>query len=400
MSSESDSPASPASSRPRILEDMAQDPEYVQNLLQSLDQQILVVDTEQNVVVWNSRMEKLFPPGAEAAGKPLSGLFPRLWEEYRGKVYGHMLAEEVIGKGERLDILRYPWRSAHGRNRYFDIRITPLQDRKGRILGAILVMNDVTDRVSLEDQLLRNAKTSSLADLGASVAHEIRNPLNSISLNIQLVKEYLENPNRCSREELLEIVSNALSEIKRMNDIIRCFLDFSRPPTPQFQLQDPNLSIRKALLLLSEQARQARVRIVEDLGDLPDLWIDQNQLSQAVYNICLNAIQEMKKQGSGTLEVSSQLQKDYVILEVKDNGPGIRNREKLFDLFYTTKEEGSGLGLPIANKIVESHEGRIVAENNLDNGACFCIYLPLKPEQPVSQRSKAGFGSPGNVNGN
>lgn len=355
--------------------------DYIENIIKSLAQNIVVLDVNQQVVVWNPHMEEQFLSEKEAIGKPLQSIFPRFWEEYRGKIWGEILENEVIGKGNTRELLRFPLRTRNNKIRYFDVKGTPLRNNKGEIIGAILAMSDITDKIYLENQLFRNAKTTSLANLGASIAHEIRNPLNSISLNIQLIKDGLEHPQDYSREEMVDMLASVLAEIRNLDEIIRSFLGFSRPPVPKLLPKDPNLSVKQALCLLAEQARQARVKIIENLGNLPRALIDQNQLSQAVYNICLNAIQEMQAQKYGTLEVRTMANKDYILIEIKDDGPGLSHeaQEKLFDLFYTTKEEGTGLGLPIANQIVEKHEGRIVAENNLDRGACFSIYLPVAP---------------------
>lgn len=353
--------------------------EYVNNILESLDQQIVVVDTNRHVVFYNPQTENLFGPFQQAIDRPLTELFPAFLEEYRGEMWHQTLMHNVLTLGETREILGFPLPSKDQKIRYFDVKGVPLRDKKKKIIGAILVMNDVSNRIQLENQLLRQARTTSLANLGASVAHEVRNPLNSISLNIQLIKEGIEGPNKFSREETVEILENAIIEIKRLNDIIRCFLEFSRPPAPQMMAEDPNVSVRQALCLLTKEALQADVVVIENLGQLPRVPLDRNQLAQAVYNICLNAIQEMREQGGGKLEVTTLAYKDYILLEFKDNGPGIGPgiKERLFELFYTTKEAGSGLGLAIANQIVETHEGRIVAENNIDRGACFSIYLPI-----------------------
>jgi PAS domain S-box-containing protein len=353
--------------------------EYVKDILESLGQPIVIIDIKQQVVFANSQTELLFGPIHEMIGNPVTKMFPAFAEEYRGKVLAYILTHEVLEMGETGEILGFPLATKDQKLRYFDVKANPLRDKKKKVLGAILVMNEVTNRIQLENQLLRQARTSSLANLGASVAHEVRNPLNSISLNIQLIKEGIDGPHKFSREEAVEILNNAITEIKRLNDIIRYFLEFSRPPAPQMVAEDPNVSVRQALFLLTKEAQQSDVVVIENLGLLPRIPLDRNQLAQAIYNICLNAIQEMRKQGGGKLEVTTLANKDYILLEFRDNGSGIAPgiNERLFELFYTTKEDGSGLGLAIANQIVETHEGRIVAENNIDRGACFSIYLPV-----------------------
>lgn len=356
--------------------------EYIENIIESLDESIVVFDSQGKIVLCNLKMRE---KNTENKDLPVSfrELFPCFWEEYRGKIWGEIFMQDVLGKGEKRILPRFPLGTSEHRIRYSDLKGIPIQ-KQGKILGAILILSDVTENINLQERLIRQARTSSLANLGASIAHEIRNPLNSISLHIQLVKEWLQNPAESSHEEMVESLDNVLYEINRMNELIRYFLRFSRPPEPQFDSQDPNLAVRQAIRLLEEDARHADVEILLQLQPLPEIMIDRNQIAQAVYNIALNAVQALKLQGGGKLEINTLKRKEYVLIEIKDNGPGLspQAREKLFELFFTTKEDGSGLGLPISNQIVERHDGKIVAENNLDRGACFSIYLPIPALRP------------------
>ena len=319
-------------------------------------------------------MESQFFKKKEVLDKPLQSIFPTFWEEFRGLVLGEILLDNVLRQGKSCELSRFPLYTASQKVRYFDLKASPLKSRdKKQIIGSIVVFHDVTDKIHLENRLLRHARTTSLANLGASVAHEIRNPLNSISLHIQLIKEGLEIPEESSIEELAEITGHVLNEIRRLNEIITYFLEFSRPPTPSMQPSDLNEVVEKVVKLISEDARLANVKIVTNQRELPYTNLDVHLFSQAIYNIVLNGIQAMREQGGGVLEITTIYNQEYILLEIRDNGPGIQSDDpsKLFDLFFTTKEGGTGLGLPIANQIVEQHEGRMVAENNLDRGGLF-----------------------------
>ncbi len=355
--------------------------EYIENIIESMDQSIAVIDKNEQVVIWNSRMTHDFFDKTEVLQKRLRDIFPSFWQEYRGIVWGDILMHEVLRKGQHHNLARFPLQTKEAKIRYFDLKASPLKNNSGEILGIILILNDITDNIFMENQLLRHARTTSLANLGASIAHEIRNPLNSISLNIQLVKEWLANPDSSTSPEVIPTLDNVLNEIRRLNELIRYFLRFSKPPEPQLTLDDPNQAVEQALRLLMEQARKEHVEITRNLGKLPNIMMDRNQLSQSIYNICLNGIQALQQQGGGKLEITTLDHIGYVIIEIKDNGLGLSEeaQQNLFNLFFTTKEDGSGLGLAIANQIIERHDGRIVAENNLDRGACFSIYLPVTP---------------------
>ena len=353
-------------------------PVSLKETIDSMEQSVVVVNIDNKMLVWNSVMEQNFLTEKDFSGKTLNSIFPAFWEEYKGEIWGETLVNEVIKKGNSEKMYRFPLKTAKSQIRYFDLKASPLKNNKQNIIGAILTMNDVTDSINLEKQLLRQAKTASLANLGASIAHEIRNPLNSISLNIQLIKEWILKP-EVSQKEMIETVDNVLSEINRLNDLIRYFLKFSRLPEPELIVGNIDSCVQQALKLLYEQAKRLNVDIIENLSKTSEILMDKNLLSQAIYNICLNGIQAMKSQGGGRLEISSFDTSGYVMLEIKDNGHGFltETKDKLFELFFTTKEDGSGLGLPIANQIIEKHDGKIVAENNLDRGACFSIYFPI-----------------------
>ena len=332
--------------------------EGIKNIIESLDQGILVTDLQGRLILWNSVVDQHFRIENMSPDKTLKALFPNFWEEYRGRIWGDILLSEIIQGGLKKKLSRFPLKTSNGKIRYFDLKGSPLRNPLGEIIGAVLAMNDVTDNIYLENQMMRQARTTSLADLGASIAHEIRNPLNSISLNIQLIKEWLDRPNEVSQEEMRETIGNVLSEIHRLNERIRYFLKFSRMQDVHLLVEDLNGCVQQVLKLLAEEARIANVTLFETLSpSLPNVKIDRNLLAQAIYNICLNGIQAMKPQGGGMLEVVTQTNSDYVLLEIKDNGPGLAPEvmDKLFNLFFTTKEDGTGLGLAIANQIGRAH---------------------------------------------
>ena len=204
--------------------------ELALQIFDSMEQGILVFDTEENLLYWNEHITSYFMDEKNIP-KTLHDLFPKFWEEYRGVVWGTVLLQDVIIKGLHKEMLRFPITTKDNEIRYFDLKSFPLKKKDHSIDGAVICFLDATENLRLENQLLRQARTKSLANLGASIAHEIRNPLNSISLNIQLIREWLSCPEENNQEEILETVQNVLNEINRLNDLIRDFLQFSRPGT-------------------------------------------------------------------------------------------------------------------------------------------------------------------------
>jgi len=211
------------------------------------------------------------------------------------------------------------------------------------------------------------------------VAHEIRNPLNSIGMNAQLLREEVAAlPDAVASEDLRATADLIVQEIKRLNGVVTAFLSYARQPEVKLALTDPNAAVRQAARLLEPEAERAGVALTTDLQELPPVPCDRDQLAQAVYNLLLNGIQELA--GGGTLHVATHAQRDVVVIEVTDTGRGIpaEERERIFELFHTTREAGTGLGLPIVRRIVEAHGGRVVADDNPEGGARFRIYLPIE----------------------
>ncbi|MDP7033309.1 MAG: ATP-binding protein [Planctomycetota bacterium] len=350
----------------------------IENLLASIDIDIFVVNRYQIIIFWNDSIARHFLPREQAIGKHLSHVFPGFFQEYRQQIWGTRIARDVIEQGRQIDQPRYPLRTQEGMFGVFDLQAYPLIVGES-IQGAVGVLSNVTEKIKLEDQLVRAARTTSLANLGASIAHEIRNPLNSISLNVQLIHESLTGKRNTDMSELASTSNMIVSEIKRLDDIIRNFLQFSRPPQAKLIHQNPSSVIEFTLKLLGEEARRGQVDILTELDPkLPDIPMDRHQISQAIYNVALNSLQAMPN--GGTLTVSASMLRETLLIRITDDGPGIpeESKSRLFDLFYSTKEEGTGLGLPIANQIIENHGGSMVAENHPEGGACISIYLPSR----------------------
>ncbi len=349
--------------------------ESLENVVDSIALDIFVINSAGVVIVWNRNMSRKWCDRQDAIGSLFWEAMPQFLGEYEGYQLGDSIMEGVIGGGRTIDLPRYPQRLRSGKLVVCDLKAYPLRGRGETILGAVVVMNDVTEQILLEQQLVRHARTTSLANLGANMAHEIRNPLNSIKLNIELMQEGLrsEGPDLASLSETAEMVRE---EAVRLNELITQFLEFARPSEPKMARVSPVEAVEFALRLLAEDAKRKQIVIVRDLQELPKIDLDRQQLSQAVYNISLNAIQIMDP--GGKLTVRSRSRPDYLVIQVQDTGPGIapESVDKLFDLFYSKREGGTGLGLPTANRIIETHGGRLVVENAQSGGALFSIYLP------------------------
>jgi len=231
-----------------------------------------------------------------------------------------------------------------------------------------------------QKMLIRSEKLASLGRMSAGLAHELRNPLTAIKMLIFTVQKEAENDAQLAKD-----FGVILKEIERMETFLQNFLDFARPPEPNFSAIDINDTMKRTLNLLSAQIKGGKIELLEKLDAVDALvHADKEQLQIVFLNILLNAIQSISD--SGTLSVATKIKKgskqsgSYVQVIVTDNGIGIPAKifNSIFDPFVTSKEGGTGLGLSIANQIVHNHGGWIEALNNPDKGATFIVNLPIK----------------------
>lgn len=237
-------------------------------------------------------------------------------------------------------------------------------------------MEELEDRIHLAERL------SSLGHLAAGVAHEIRNPLNTIGMALQRLKREFPPEEESKRKEYLSFSDLVLKEVRRLNEIIEQFLSLARP----FDLKPTEGSLGNLLnqlvALFQEEAHSQGIILHLEAGpDLPPLRMDHEKLTQALINIMKNGIQAMEQ--GGTLRIETHLLKDYLEVTFSDSGEGIPEdqMEKIFNYYYTTKEKGIGLGLPIAHRIIEAHGGQLRIESKVGVGTKVTVSLPVIHKQ-------------------
>lgn len=229
-----------------------------------------------------------------------------------------------------------------------------------------------------QNTLVRTEKIAAVGQVAAIVAHEIKNPLNSLSINTQMLsKELLEKfgPDSSAHESATHIGY----EVKRINNILDEFVKFTRFPEPLFIQNNINQVITEVADLLLENAKESNVMIKLSLQeDIPEFKFDARQFKMVFMNLAQNAIGAIDK--GGLIEIETRLQNRDVLIIASDTGRGIPDKdiEKIFTLFFTTKERGLGLGLSIVQKIVESHGGRINCTSKVGEGTVFEIVLPIE----------------------
>lgn len=266
--------------------------------------------------------------------------------------------------------------TVHRRTLYLLFTTTALTNTRKEQMGILIILRDLTETKKLEEQVRRADRLAITGELATGIAHEVRNPLTAITGYLQLLA--VEFTKDDPRYEFTQIISK---EIERLNHLIDQLLYFSRPLPPQFVVTNLHQVIEETLLLINNPAILKRTTVkTEFASDLPPVKIDTIQFKQVLINIILNGIQSIKNSGTLTLRTSYDSETSYVCLQIEDTGCGIAPEHipRLFDPFFTTKEKGTGLGLAVADKIIEVHNGYIEVDSVIGKGTCFSLYLPIR----------------------
>ncbi|WP_050023466.1 ATP-binding protein [Verrucomicrobium sp. BvORR034] len=265
-------------------------------------------------------------------------------------------------------------------NRYLNFYVTAIDEHED--LGFVMLIRDITQTRKLTEEKIESERISALTMLAAGVAHELGNPLNSLTIHLQLLDRRLRKLKAAEAARLREMVEVAQGEIKRLDFIIGQFLAAIRPTHPQLQRVQLNELIEEAVKFLAPELKQHKVDVRLDLTrSLPLMPLDANQMKQAFYNLIRNSTQAMGE--GGRLTIISTFTDYEVRLTFADTGKGIsgENLSNLFQPFFTTRKTGTGLGLLIVRRIVREHGGEIELESREGEGTKVNIYLPRVEKQ-------------------
>jgi two-component system, NtrC family, sensor kinase len=245
---------------------------------------------------------------------------------------------------------------------------------------VIFIVRDLTEGKRTEELIRRMDRLTSIGQLSAGIAHEIRNPLASISLNVQMLAKKL--PLGLAAKNM---VADTLEGIDRIKSLVKGMLNFAKPSTPALKRDSIARVLRNSISLLDSQIRKKRIEVKLELAeDLPEVVFDEHQIQQVLVNLLLNGLEAMSDGGS--IRIKSTIGKDHkkrrqLALHITDTGGGIPpfNLSKIFDPFFTTKPEGTGLGLSIVHKILEQHHAAIDVVSEENRGTTFILSFPIQP---------------------
>ena len=338
---------------------------FYESVFQSLREGVMVVDAAGNTVYANEAVARLTGfDGKKARGRPVRHLLPD-WD------WDNLLTPSGEGKGWTRQAsceieVTYP------EHRILEIQSTPSPT------GTLLLVRDVTLARAQEESARESSRTDAVRDLAAGVAHEIGNPLNAISLNLQLLgREFRREPDEERRARLLHDISTAQNEVKRLEGIIKGFLSALRPAKLNLvpgSLVDP---LTATLDAMKAQFEDRRIKTQLSLPSaLPTVLVDRAQMEQVFFNLVKNALEAMKDGGSLEIEVDADDRDVHVV--IRDNGSGMdaATLAHIFEPYQTSKEQGSGLGLMLSRRIVHAHGGEIDVESKPGAGTAFTVRIP------------------------
>jgi two-component system, NtrC family, sensor kinase len=340
--------------------------DFSENIIESINVGVIAVNLEQRVESWNTPMEALYGmPRAEAVGKHLSEVFAP-----------ELLAELPLPSDLQatLSLYKFRLRAPSGRERIVNLSLTPLVGKEGRVIGKLVMFNDLTERVELEDQLVQAEKLSSIGLLAAGVAHEVNTPLAVITSQAQMLMKQVP-----ADDPKAKTLDRIIKQSFRASEIVNNLLKFSRTGGSEYLEVDVNRVIRETLALVEPMLRASKITLNTQLAsDLPGVHGNSGKLQQVFMNLIMNARDAMPYGGELTLATESE--DSTVRVEVSDNGVGIpaEHLSKIFDPFFTTKStsRGTGLGLAVSYGIIREHGGKIEVESAVGKGASFRLEFP------------------------
>lgn len=339
---------------------------YTGDILQNMADAVITIDRHQTVTLFNKSAEQIFGISAEkAVGKKHTEIFGN----------NHAVLRDSLLKRETARDLEATYDLGKNHRRILSVSTSLTFDKENEVDSATAVIKDLTEVRRMEEQIRRREKLLAMGELASGVAHEIRNPINAISMIAQRIeKEFLPGN---SLKEFQSLTTVLKSEVQRVNRIIQQFLRFARPP--QLNLSRIALKdfINQVVILFESQANDKGIHFKTNIDCDVELRLDREQMTQAILNLLQNALDATP--AGGNIVLACAVSDGTVTIVVQDSGSGIPQDRlgKIFNLYYTTKPSGTGMGLAITQQIVLQHHGTIEVKSEEGKGAQFIMMIPM-----------------------
>jgi len=339
--------------------------DYSENIIECLTVGVAVIDQNGRIIGWNRILEETFARKKEAViGDTILDVLGR---ENHARIFPPAAHQEYNLLSE------IPMDMPSGEKRIFDIAKTPLLDNRLNPYGTILVFEDITEKIHLQQQLVTSEKLASIGLLSAGVAHEINTPLTGISSYVQMLQKKITETHFSQILEKIEVQTD------RVSRIVKNLLSFARNPSDfDFHRVSVRDGLQEIISLIDYKLKTMNIELELALAPVDPVWAQGERLQQVFINIILNAIDAMPH--GGTLRIELSQTETEAVVKIADTGVGIEGQHlpRIFDPFFTTKGvgKGTGLGLSISFAIVNEHKGRIGVQSDVGKGTTFTIALP------------------------
>lgn len=342
---------------------------YTGNILNNMSEGVIATDSKGKIHLMNPMAAKILGfNNSEAIGLYCSEIIRD----------SECIIEKAINKNSSVEYSEILIRTRKNKEIIIGGSADIVRNDDGSINTVVAVIKDVTLLKSIEERQKRNEKLSAMGELAAGVAHEIKNPLNSIGIIVQrFQKEFVPVD---GKDEYLEMIKTMKSEIERVSGIISQFLVFAKPQKMELKKMESSELLQEVYNVFHSRAIKDHVGLIVK-AETVDITADFGLLKQALINVVQNAFEAVPEKGEIIIE--SYKENSNLIIKVFDNGPGIakENSGKIFNLYFTTKQTGSGLGLSIVNQIVTEHNGIIKIESNPGEGTTFILQIPVNQKK-------------------
>lgn len=347
-------------------------------VLKSVSDGVVAVDLDGKVTAFNSMAEQLLCLKAEEiVGQDYHSAFGKL--PAAGKAL-----ETVLAGGERILRREVEWSNGGGNRRIVSIGVAPIRNQKDKMIGAVETFTDMTELKELEEHLERKNRLEALGEMAAGVAHEIRNPLGAIELYAALLRKQVS-----ANAEQEELISKILSAVSGLNRIVEDMLAFTRTVSLRMANSSIVPMVSAGLSMAQPGIFEKKINVEMNLGEFKHddlkIYADAEMMKRVFLNIMRNAVDAMAEGGKlGVFAKADMVDgRRFVCVAISDNGCGIDEaiRDKIFNPFFTGKRTGTGLGLPIAHRIIEAHGGKINFTSITGQGTTFEIRLPAVDEK-------------------
>ncbi len=359
--------------------DVIRELKFVTSLLDQAQEGLMVISPDQEIQFINRRMSQLLNLPENVGRKNIKHIIPD--PELSGLILNAIEQKKEIFRQELEVLLPRP----------MILKVNLLYEKKGKPPIFILSITNLTENETNIRERYQLANWKAMLGLAAGIAHEIGNPLNSMTIHVKLLSKLIPKIPPSDRRKAEDSLKAVGDEMARLDQIIRNFLRATRRKPLRFESVQINDLLEKTLTFLKPELKHSKIKVIEELDqEVPVFLIDPDRIQQVFLNVIKNAIHAMPK--GGTLKIQTEGKEKLCMIHFQDTGVGIPSDTipRIFDAYYTTREEGSGLGLMIVHQIIKEHGGRIEVKSKPNQGTTFTVLLPIRKQRLRLPEPKGG----------